>query len=100
MGRRCTAQDCNRTAAGNGWVPGAHEEEDRIQQTKDEPGERYKKSQQEALDQWIMWVPDSEGPFALGPALFPPGMPTKLPSFMSMQGRSSLRMPAREMPSS
>jgi hypothetical protein len=51
MDRRRTAEEYNRTAAQNGWVPGAHEEEDGRQQTKNEPGERYKKNQQEALDQ-------------------------------------------------
>ena len=59
MGRKRTAEDYHRTAEENGWVPGAHEEEDSVQQTKDEPSERYKQNQQEALDQWIMWVLDS-----------------------------------------
>jgi hypothetical protein len=54
MGRKRTAEDYHRTAEENGWVPGAHEEEDSVQQTKDEPSERYKQNQQEALDQWIM----------------------------------------------
>jgi hypothetical protein len=39
-----------RTAEVYGWVPGPYEEEDNRQQTKNEPGEKYKKSQQEALD--------------------------------------------------
>ena len=56
MGRKRTAEDYHRTAEENGWVPGAHEEEDSVQQTKDEPSERYKQNQQEALNQWIMWV--------------------------------------------
>jgi hypothetical protein len=56
MGRKRTAEDYHRIAEENGWVPGAHEEEDSVQQTKDEPSERYKQNQQEALDQWIMWV--------------------------------------------
>jgi hypothetical protein len=56
MGRKRTAEDYHRTAEENGWVPGAHEQEDNVQQTKDEPSERYKQNQQEALDQWIMWV--------------------------------------------
>jgi hypothetical protein len=34
MGRKCAAEEYNRTAAQNGWVPGAHEEEDGRQQTK------------------------------------------------------------------
>ena len=59
VGRKRTAEDYHRTAEENGWVPGAHEEEDSVQQTKDEPSERYKQNQQEALDQWIMWVLDS-----------------------------------------
>ena len=59
MGRKRTAEDYHRTAEENGWVPGAHEEEDSVQQTKDEPSNRYKQNQQEALDQWIVWVLDS-----------------------------------------
>jgi len=48
MGRRKrTAEDYSRTAKENGWIPGAYEEEDRIQQTKDEPSRRYKLNQQE-----------------------------------------------------
>ena len=31
----------------NGWVLGAHEEEDSKQQTKDEPSDRYKGNQQD-----------------------------------------------------
>jgi hypothetical protein len=58
MGRKRTAEDYHRTAE-NGWVPGAYEEEDSVQQTKDEPSDRYKQNQHEALDQWIMWVLDS-----------------------------------------
>jgi hypothetical protein len=54
MGRKWTAEDYNRTAEKNGWVPGAHEKEDRIQQTKDEPNKRYKQNQQETLDQRVM----------------------------------------------
>jgi hypothetical protein len=45
MGRKRTAEDYNRTAEENGWVPRAYEEEDRIEQTKDEPGETYKENQ-------------------------------------------------------
>ena len=58
MGRKRTAEDYYRTAEENGWELGAYEEEDSIQQTKDEPSDRYKQNQQEALDQWIMWVLD------------------------------------------
>jgi hypothetical protein len=54
MGRRRTAEDYHRTAAKNGWVLGAHEVEDRVEQTKDEDSKRYKQNQQEALDQWVM----------------------------------------------
>jgi hypothetical protein len=46
MGRKRTAEDYHRTAEENGWIPGAHEEEDSVQQTKDEPSERYKQNQQ------------------------------------------------------
>jgi hypothetical protein len=56
MGRRRTTGDYQRSAEEDGWVPGAHEEEDSIQQTKDEPRDKYK---QEVLDQWTMWVLDS-----------------------------------------
>ena len=59
MGRKRTAEDYHRTAEENGWIPEAHEEEDNVQQTKDEPSDRYKQNQQEALDQWIMWMLDS-----------------------------------------
>jgi hypothetical protein len=58
MGRRRTVEDYQRTAAENCWVPGAHEEDSK-RQTKDELSDRYKQSQQEVLNQWIMWVPDS-----------------------------------------
>jgi hypothetical protein len=44
-------------AEENGWVAGAHEEEDSKQQTTNGLSDRYKKNQQEALDQWIMSVP-------------------------------------------
>jgi hypothetical protein len=54
MGRKRTAEEYNRTAQENGWVPGAHEEEYNRQQTKNEFSERCKKNQQEALDQWVM----------------------------------------------
>src|SRR2546423_11997698 len=37
-------QQYKQTAEENGWVPGAHEEEDSIQQTKDEPSSRYKQN--------------------------------------------------------
>ena len=59
MGRRRTAEDYQPTAEENGWVPGAHEEEDSKQQTKDEPSDRYKTEPAGGLDQWMMWVPDS-----------------------------------------
>ena len=49
MGRRRTAEDYHQTAAKNGWVLRAHEEEDRVEQTKDEDSKRYKQTQQEAL---------------------------------------------------
>jgi hypothetical protein len=49
MGRRRAAEDYQRTTAENGWAPGAHEEDSK-QQTKDEPRDRYKQDQQEALD--------------------------------------------------
>jgi hypothetical protein len=54
IGRRRTAEEYNRTAEENGWVLWAYAEEDSIQLTKDEPAKRYKKNQQNALDQWII----------------------------------------------
>jgi hypothetical protein len=54
MDRKRSAKNYQRTAKENGWVAGAHEEEDSIQQTKDEPSGRYKRNQQAALDQWMM----------------------------------------------
>jgi hypothetical protein len=51
-----------RTVEENGWDSDAYEEEDSVQLTKDEPGEVYKLNQQQALDQWTMWVPDSADP--------------------------------------
>ena len=59
MGRKRTAEDYHRTTEENSWVPGGQEEEDSVQQTKDKPSDRYKQNQQEALDQWIVWVLDS-----------------------------------------
>jgi hypothetical protein len=61
MGKKRLAEDYRRTAEENGWVAGAHEEEDSIEQTEDEHGDRYILNQQEALDQWTMWVLDSGG---------------------------------------
>jgi hypothetical protein len=51
MGRKRTAEDYRRIVEENGWVLRAHEEEDSVQQTKDEPSDRYKQNQQGALDQ-------------------------------------------------
>ena len=42
MGRRRTPEDYQQIAEENGWVPGAHEEEDSIQQAKGEHSDRYK----------------------------------------------------------
>jgi hypothetical protein len=47
MGRKRTAEEYQRRAEENGWVLGAHEEEDSKQQTKDEPHDRYKGNQQD-----------------------------------------------------
>ena len=56
MGGGRAAEDYQRTAEENGWDSEAYEEEDSVQLTKDEPGEVYKRNQQQALDQWTMWV--------------------------------------------
>jgi hypothetical protein len=44
MGRKRTAEDYHRIVAKNGLVLGAHEEEDRVEQTKDEDDKRYKQN--------------------------------------------------------
>lgn len=54
MGRKRPAEDYNRTAAKNGWVLGAHEEENCVQQKKDKHGKRYEGNIREALDQYVM----------------------------------------------
>jgi len=54
MGKKRTAEEYHQTAEANGWVEGAHEEEDCVVLEQDEPSNRYKMNQQEALDQWIM----------------------------------------------
>ena len=59
MVRGRTAEDYQRMAEENGWDSEAYEEKDSAQLTKDEPGEVYKQNQQQALDQWKMWVADS-----------------------------------------
>ena len=46
MGRKRTTEDYNRIVKENSWVPGVYKEEDRIQQTEDEPSRRYKQNQQ------------------------------------------------------
>ena len=51
MGRKRTAEEYNRAATQNGWVPRAHEEEDQIEYKKDDPGDRYKANQQKSLNQ-------------------------------------------------
>jgi hypothetical protein len=66
MVRRRTAEDYQRTAEENGWVPRAHKDEDSRLQTKDNPSPRYKQNQQEALDQWIIWVSGSDGRLSRG----------------------------------
>jgi hypothetical protein len=50
MGRKRAAEE-QSNCPRNGWVPGAREEEDNRQQTKNELSERDKKNQQKALDQ-------------------------------------------------
>ena len=73
MGQGRTAEDYQRTAEENGWDSEAYEEEDSVQLTKDELSELYKRNQQQALDQWIMWVPDSADRACLRtPVLWPP----------------------------
>ena len=66
MGRGRSAEDYQRTAEENGWDSEAYKEEDSVQLTKDEHGEVYKQNEQQALDQWTMWVPDSVDRACLG----------------------------------
>jgi hypothetical protein len=54
MGKRRTAEEYHETAEANGWVEGAHEEEDRVVLEQDGPSDKYKMNQQEVLDQWVM----------------------------------------------
>ena len=54
MGRKRSAEEYFQTAEANGWVAGAYEQEDHVVQSEEEPSDRYKMNQQEALDQWIM----------------------------------------------
>jgi hypothetical protein len=53
MSQKRTAEEYNQTVQENGWVPGAHEEEDNRQQTKNEASERQKEP---AGRPWIKWV--------------------------------------------
>ena len=54
MGKKRTVEEYHQTAEANGWVEGAHEEEDRVVLGQDGPSDRYKINQQKALDQWVM----------------------------------------------
>ncbi len=54
MGHKRTAEEYFETAEVNGREVGAHEEEDGVVLEQDEPSDRYKLNQQEALDQWTM----------------------------------------------
>jgi hypothetical protein len=54
MGQKRTAEEYNQTVEANGWVEGAYEEEDLVVMEQDEPSDRYKLNQQEALDLWVM----------------------------------------------
>lgn len=54
MGRKRTADELNRAAAENGFVAGAYEEEDQIQQERDSFTERYIENQEESLNLWKM----------------------------------------------
>ena len=99
MGRKRTAEDYQRTAEENGWVAGAYEEEDSIQQTKDEDSDKYKASQQRALNQWKMWVLDSGNGLTSG--LQVSSLTGMLTGFMQVhvdKGRSCLGVPAEELP--
>lgn len=54
MAKKRTAEEYHQTAEANGWVEGAHEEEDGVVLEQDGPSDRYKMNQQEALDQLVM----------------------------------------------
>jgi hypothetical protein len=66
---------------------------------KDESSDRYKQNQQEALDQWIMWVLDSGDCLTKGLQLSSlPGTLTDSTQFHVDKGRSCLRVPGEELP--
>lgn len=50
------ADELHRIAAHNGFVAGAHQDEDEVVQNRDPFTDRYLKNQQESLDLWIMSV--------------------------------------------
>lgn len=56
MVRRLNAEELHRVAAQNGFVAGAHEEEDEILQSRDPFTDRYLRNQQESLELWTMSV--------------------------------------------
>lgn len=59
MARRLNVDELNRIAAENGFVAGAHHEEDEIQQHKDPFTPRYLQNQQESLELWAALVIDA-----------------------------------------
>lgn len=56
MGRKRTAEEYHAAAIANGWVEGAHAEEDRVVLTKAKPSRKYTGEQDRALNLWKMWV--------------------------------------------
>ena len=60
MARRVNIDELNRIAAENGFVAGAHHEEDEVQQHKDPFTPRYLRNQEESLELWAASVIDVE----------------------------------------
>lgn len=58
MVRKLNPDELHRIEADNGFVAGAHREEDEIQQSRDPFTERYLKNQQESLELWTVLVID------------------------------------------
>ena len=56
MVRRLNVEELNRIAAENGFVEGAHHEEDEIQQNRDPFTSRYLRNQEESLELWTALV--------------------------------------------
>ena len=62
MTRRMNIDELNRIAAENGFIAGAHHEEDEVQQRKDPFTTKYIRNQEESLELWAALMMDDEAP--------------------------------------